>query len=74
MAPFARLTDTQTWQLVAYVRSIQGLRDPSSAASIAAAPIAGDAAAGEALFYGRAGCAACHEVNGRGGITGPDLS
>jgi len=30
--------------------------------------------AGEALFFGKAGCASCHEVNGRGGITGPDLS
>ena len=34
----------------------------------------GDAAAGEALFFGRAGCATCHEVNGRGGVVGPDLS
>src|SRR4051812_36849152 len=33
-----------------------------------------DIAAGETLFFGRAGCAGCHEVNGRGGITGPDLS
>jgi len=31
-------------------------------------------AAGEALFFGKAGCAGCHEVNGRGGVTGPDLS
>src|SRR3954463_4111426 len=33
-----------------------------------------DAAAGEALFFAKAGCASCHEVNGRGGLTGPDLS
>ena len=26
------------------------------------------------VFFGKAGCAACHEVNGRGGIVGPDLS
>jgi PQQ-dependent dehydrogenase (methanol/ethanol family) len=32
------------------------------------------APAGEALFFGKAGCAGCHEVNGRGGVTGPDLS
>lgn len=32
------------------------------------------ATAGEALFFGKAGCATCHEVNGRGGIVGPDLS
>ena len=31
-------------------------------------------AAGEALFFGKAGCAGCHEVNGRGGVTGPELS
>ena len=32
------------------------------------------AIAGEALFFGKAGCASCHEVNGRGGVAGPDLS
>jgi alcohol dehydrogenase (cytochrome c) len=32
------------------------------------------AAPGEAIFNGKGGCATCHEVNGRGGITGPDLS
>ena len=29
---------------------------------------------GETLFFGKAGCASCHEVNSRGGIVGPDLS
>ena len=29
---------------------------------------------GEELFFGKAACASCHEVNGRGGIVGPDLS
>ncbi len=29
---------------------------------------------GEELFFGKAGCADCHEVNGRGGVVGPDLS
>ena len=33
-----------------------------------------DNAAGESLFFGKAGCGGCHEVNGRGGVTGPDLS
>src|SRR5262245_16914108 len=36
--------------------------------------MAADAAAGEALFFGKAGCAGCHEVNGRGGVMAPDLS
>jgi alcohol dehydrogenase (cytochrome c) len=26
------------------------------------------------LFFGKGGCTTCHEVNGRGGVTGPDLS
>jgi PQQ-dependent dehydrogenase (methanol/ethanol family) len=70
MPPFAGLSDTQIWQLVAYIRSLQG----AQAESGAAASSAGDPAAGESLFYGRAGCASCHDVNGRGGIVGPDLS
>jgi alcohol dehydrogenase (cytochrome c) len=71
MPPFARLSDNEVWQLVTYIRSIQG-RSPANATT--AATVAGDPSAGEALFYGAAGCAGCHEVNGRGGITGPDLS
>jgi alcohol dehydrogenase (cytochrome c) len=35
---------------------------------------AANVAAGEALFFGKADCAACHEVNGRGGVMGSDLS
>jgi len=31
-------------------------------------------APGESLFFGKAACANCHEINGRGGIVGPDLS
>jgi cytochrome c oxidase cbb3-type subunit III len=29
---------------------------------------------GEALFFGKAACGSCHQVNGRGGVVGPDLS
>jgi PQQ-dependent dehydrogenase (methanol/ethanol family) len=70
MAPFAGLSDTQIWQLVAYLRSLQ----PSTRAALAPSSDAGNAAAGETLFFGRAGCVSCHEVNARGGIVGPDLS
>ncbi|HZE99073.1 MAG TPA: PVC-type heme-binding CxxCH protein [Planctomycetota bacterium] len=40
------------------------------------AAAAGDAAAGERLFFHPKGpqCFVCHRVNGRGGIVGPDLS
>jgi PQQ-dependent dehydrogenase (methanol/ethanol family) len=74
MPPFAALADSDVWQLVSYIRSIQGRTPGNDATAAAATATRGNAAAGEALFFGRAGCAACHEVNGRGGITGPDLS
>src|SRR5262245_29623730 len=45
-----------------------------SAVMIAAQQSSPNTSAGEALFLGKAGCAGCHEVNGRGGIVGPDLS
>jgi alcohol dehydrogenase (cytochrome c) len=47
-----------------------------TAAALAAQQSGGNsgATAGEALFFGKAGCGACHEVSGRGGIVGPDLS
>ena len=34
----------------------------------------GNVAAGEGVFFGKGNCASCHEINGRGGIVGPDLS
>jgi alcohol dehydrogenase (cytochrome c) len=37
-------------------------------------PNSSGTSAGETLFFGKAGCGACHEVNGRGGVMGPDLS
>ena len=73
MPPFAGLSDAQIWQLVTYIRSVQNA-PPVERAAAATRPTAGNAPAGEALFFGRAACATCHEVNGRGGIAGPDLS
>ena len=37
-------------------------------------PSGGDPAAGATIFTGKGGCANCHQVNGRGGLVGPDLS
>ena len=74
MPPFPRLTDTQTWQLVSYIHSLQGITPAASASATNRTPVPGDVAAGETLFYGKAACATCHEINARGGITGPDLS
>jgi alcohol dehydrogenase (cytochrome c) len=72
MPPFAGLRDTEVWQLVSYLRSLQPAA--STATATGASGPAGAESRGEALFFGRAGCASCHEVNARGGVVGPDLS
>ncbi len=71
MAGFPGLSDPDIWRLVTYVKSLQ---PTAPVATAAGAPTGGDAAAGEQLFFGAAACASCHEINGRGGIVGPDLS
>jgi alcohol dehydrogenase (cytochrome c) len=66
------LSDDQIWFLVAYVRSLGAGSPVGRAADLL--PVNGNRADGEALFFGRAGCATCHQVNGRGGLVGPDLT
>jgi alcohol dehydrogenase (cytochrome c) len=63
--PANNLDPDETWAIVSYLRS---LRLPP------AAPPAGNARAGEELFFAAANCSQCHMVNGRGGRVGPDLS
>ena len=53
-------------------RLVQYIRALNSTAS--AAPVSGDAKAGEALFFGEGWCSTCHMVRGRGSASGPDLS
>ena len=57
--------DSETWAIIAYLRSLAPSRQPK---------MPGDAAKGEKLFTGAAGCSTCHMVNGRGGLLGPELS
>jgi putative heme-binding domain-containing protein len=57
--------DSETWAIVAYLRSLAPAR---------AVKLDGDPAKGERIFAGAGGCATCHMVNGRGGLLGPDLS
>ena len=68
MPGFAGLKQEQVWQLVTFVRNISG------SAAVTGEKVAGNAAAGEQLFFGKANCVSCHGVNARGGIVGPDLS
>lgn len=60
----ARTTDDEVWKILAYLRTL--------AAPTSSDRVAGNAANGERLF--RVQCAGCHQVNGRGGRLGPDLS
>jgi putative heme-binding domain-containing protein len=57
--------EVEVWRIVAYVQQLnrQGLKETAT----------GDAAAGQ-LVYQKNGCAACHSINGKGGILGPDLT
>src|SRR6266581_1344976 len=59
-----RMNDLETWQLLAYLRTL--------AAPAPTDPPRGNAQNGEKIF--RANCAGCHRVNGAGGRLGPDLS
>ena len=59
----------QPGELVGLVAFIRAGFDPTSSAVRV-----GDAARGRALFAGRAECASCHRVNGRGPRVAPDLS
>jgi len=56
-------------ELTALVAFIRAGFDPGSAAVRV-----GNAERGRALFDGKAACATCHRVNGKGPLTAPDLS
>ncbi|PYV41443.1 MAG: hypothetical protein DMG09_04695 [Acidobacteria bacterium] len=60
------LPDAETWQLVAFIRSLGGAGDQP--------PVAGDPKRGEEIFFGKARCASCHMIRGRGSPFGPELS
>jgi cytochrome c oxidase cbb3-type subunit 3 len=59
------MTDTEIWQVIAYIRSVQ-VKAPAQ-------PL-GDAAHGKQLFFGTAACSTCHMIEGKGGRLGPDLT
>jgi putative heme-binding domain-containing protein len=57
--------DSETWAILAYIRSLTPGKSET---------VSGDRAAGEKIFWQTAGCSTCHMVHGRGGVLGPDLS
>ncbi len=64
--PPSPLEDEKIWRIAAFVRNL-------SAPAIRQ-NVAGDAAAGKAVYYGKGGCTNCHMIRGEGGYLGPDLS
>ena len=64
--PGIRLSESETWKVIAFVRRLgaQGAEEKAT----------GDPNAGRALYDGKGACAQCHWIQGRGGVLGPDLS
>lgn len=68
MPAFSGLPTDSVWRIVTYLDSL----DPAKTNRRETVP--GDVAAGSKVFFGKGGCAQCHEVNGNGGIFAGDLS
>jgi cytochrome c oxidase cbb3-type subunit III len=66
MPAFHSLQPLQIRGLVAYLRTLQGTNK--------AAALPGDPEQGRSLFFGKARCADCHMVAGKGGFIASDLS
>ncbi len=64
--PPSGLPAPKVWQVIAYLRDLTAVAFDSAAL--------GSVAEGGKLFFGKAGCANCHTIRGRGGFPGPDLS
>jgi putative heme-binding domain-containing protein len=67
MPPFgSQLPDNDIWKVAAYIRGLRG--------TAADAPLPGDVAAGEQIFWGKGECGNCHVIKAKGGLIGPDLT
>src|SRR2546425_4423463 len=64
--PAFDMLPNEIWQLVSYIHSLSG--------TVVQEEVPGNRAAGEKIFFGKGGCVACHQVNGRGSRLAPDLS
>ena len=65
MPPF-ELSQDEIWELVSYLQTLNP--------TIEEEQVPGDPMSGEKIFSGKGDCVRCHQVNGRGGRVGPDLS
>jgi cytochrome c oxidase cbb3-type subunit III len=69
MPSFAGLGDANIASVVRYLRTLQG-----QGGMVGAAAVTGDAAAGRALYFGKAQCSSCHMIQGKGGFIASDLT
>jgi putative heme-binding domain-containing protein len=65
MPRFWQLTDREIRQVTGYVRAL-GRAEPVK--------LFGDVARGKQVFETKGNCSACHVVQGRGGVSGPELT
>lgn len=72
MPPFAQIGDANISALVEYLRGLSG--NIAGTEAPAEAAITGDADAGRALYFGKAGCSNCHLMQGQGGFIAKNLT
>jgi cytochrome c oxidase cbb3-type subunit 3 len=65
MSPVSSLNDKRAWEVVGYLKTLH--------ATEGSMKVTGDPALGKEL-YAKNGCATCHEVDGKGGAVGPELT
>ena len=65
LMPANDLSDGETWEIIAYLRSLNNGKPHA---------VHGDVKAGREIFFGTGTCSTCHMVHGKGGRLGPDLS
>jgi cytochrome c oxidase cbb3-type subunit III len=65
LMPANDLSDTEVWEIIAYLRSLTPQKPGESG---------GDRKVGEKIFFSEGNCSLCHMVDGKGGRLGPDLS
>lgn len=72
MPPFAQIGEANISAVLQYVRRLSG-KEPQTGAPAEAA-VTGDVGAGRALYFGKAQCANCHLMQGKGGFIARNLT
>ena len=73
MPAFSDMGKEDSHAVVAYLRFLQGNWQGSSQGNAAGTSMRGDPVRGRELFFGKAGCSACHRIADRGQFIAQDL-